>query len=644
MCGIAGYSGNGTMRDLSAAAVSLSHRGPDSSGVYVSQTHDVGLAHTRLSIIDLSSLGHQPMVSADGNFVLIFNGEIYNHMMLRASLEARGHVFRGSSDTETLLELLAADGLEALSKLNGMFAFALLDIRSGELTIVRDASGVKPLYIGQDARGLVFGSEIKALIALGLSLEAPDAAALNRYLTFLWCPGEGTPARNVRKLAPGEAMLVSNGEIKKKWIWRAQQAMQAMPATATVETLAEELADRLRSAVRSQMLADVPVGAFLSGGLDSSAVVAFAREVTPAIRCFTIEIEGGAEAGLTDDLPYAKVAASHLDVPLEVIPIDARRMAQDVERLVFQLDEPLADPAALSVLYISEAARKNGIKVLLSGAGGDDLFSGYSRHRALEVEKVWRWIPLGLRQLAQRVSAHFDQRNARFRRATKFLNRAALEGDENIINYFVWIGRKDLEALYTKSFRDAVGESAAGQPMLDYISGMSASASALDRMLALEQRFFLADHNLIYTDKMSMAAGVEVRVPFLDPDLVAFASTVPPAFKQHGQTGKWILKKAMEPYLPKEIIYRPKAGFGAPVRRWMRTELRGWMRDILSEESLQRRGMFEPAAVRELMNANDAGRIDASYTLLSLVCVELWMRRIPYSGDAMSHDGLSRAS
>jgi asparagine synthase (glutamine-hydrolysing) len=375
------------------------------------------------------------------------------------------------------------------------------------------------------------------------------------------------------------------------------------------------------------MVADVPVGAFLSGGLDSSAIVTLAREINPDICCFTIETVGGQEAGAIDDLPYARRVAKHLGVRLEVVQIDAGRMADDIERMVVQLDEPLADPAPLNALYIAQLAREHGIKVLLSGAGGDDLFTGYRRHRALMAERWWSWLPHSLRQGLCRSTSLLNRRRPLSRRLAKWFSGAGLEGDARLVNYFRWIGRNDLEELYSANFRDALGGAVAEEPMLDFLKPLPPRVSQLERMLALEQRFFLTDHNLTYTDKMSMAVGVEVRVPFLDLELVEFAATIPAGFKQRGKEGKWVLKKAMEPFLPHDIIYRPKSGFGAPLRRWMRHELREMLRDLLGEASLKRRGLFDPRAVQKLIAANDSGRVDASYTLFSLLCIEIWCRR-----------------
>jgi len=641
MCGIAGFSSvvaGGSDRDwLERASAALMHRGPDDRGIFEDASQGVGLVHTRLSILDLSPLGHQPMLSDDGRVALVFNGEIYNFQELRSELEALGHRFRGGSDTEVLLNLYLAtrrDGgagsgpLSAmLRRLNGIFAFALWDADRQAMLLARDALGVKPLYVRSGASGLQFASEIKALPTADLEI---DHAALDRYLSFLWCPGEGTPASSVRKLDPGEAVWVSRGAITERFIWYRLPVFgdgsRAQPALSEVEAIRGTEA-HLRQAVHRQMVADVPVGAFLSGGLDSSSVVAFAREVNPDLRCFTIEVAGQEEDGMADDLPYARRVAQHLGVPLEVVQIDATRMATDLPEMVAQLDEPLADPAPLNVLYISRLAREHGMKVLLSGAGGDDLFTGYRRHRALMFEPMWSWLPQTARAGLEAVSRSFDQRQPSLRRIAKLFGGASLRGDDRLIHYFRWVDRRDLEALYTPAFRAALGNGRAEDPMLEFLAGLPPGTEPLERLLALEQRFFLADHNLVYTDKMSMAAGVETRVPFLDLDLVEFAARIPARFKQRGREGKWVLKKAMAPHLPHEVIFRPKTGFGAPLRRWMRVELRELLAGVLSERRLRQRGLFEPGAVQRLISENDAGKVDASYTLLSLLCIELWCER-----------------
>lgn len=626
MCGIAGFSGDFSEDQLKHASRSIAHRGPDAEGIWFNRRDGIGLAHRRLSILDLSPTGAQPMVSRDGAVVLVFNGEIYNFRELRSELETKGDRFRGHSDTEVLLQLYLAYGEAMLVRLNGIFAFAIWDQHNRSLFVARDALGVKPLYYAETAAGFTFASEIKALLWLVPEVRELDIPALHRYLSFLWCPGEGTPLSGVRKLLPGEAMVVRAGKIVRRWIWYQLPVFRGVTGDLSEADAVTGTAEWLRRAVNRQLVADVPVGAFLSGGLDSSAVVAFAREQAPGIRCFTIETKHGQEAGMADDLPYAQHVAKHLGVPLDVVSIDAGRMAADIESMVAQLDEPLADPAPLNVLYISRLAREHGIKVLLSGTGGDDLFTGYRRHVAIHYERYWKWLPQGVRLRLEEATGSLDQRRPLFRRMAKLFSGAGLSGDAGLVHSFLWAKESQLLRLYTPEFRIRLGQETASAPMLEFLKPLPELISPLERMLALEQRFFLTDHNLAYTDKMSMAAGVEVRVPFLDLDLVEHAARIPIQTKQRGQVAKWVLKKAMEPYLPHDVIYRPKSGFGAPLRRWMRHELRPLLGELLSVERLKRRGLFEPEAVQRLIAQNDSGEVDAAYTLLSLLNIEIWCR------------------
>ncbi len=629
MCGIVGFSGDVDAGLLSDALDAIAHRGPDDSGIYSDIASNVGLGHSRLSIIDLSTHGHQPMLGLDGKVILIFNGEIYNFKELRIDLEEKGYEFVGHSDTEVLLNLYIEYGTELLSQLNGIFAIAIWDKRNSTLFLARDSSGVKPLYYSCSNTFFIFASEIKSLVLLEpafIGSQYLDNIALHRYLSFLWCPGIRTPFQGVKKLRPGEAILVQEGAIQKRWIWNQPLGINAGKKLISKTDAIQGAVKHLRKAVTRQMIADVPVGAFLSGGLDSSAVVTFAKEQNPDIRCFTIDIDGGQEQGVVDDLPYARRVAKHLGVALDVVSVHSDDMAADLQFMITQLDEPLADPACLNILYISRLAKEQGIKVLLSGAGGDDVFSGYRRHTALSYEYLWRWLPYFIRHRLASLDDKLDQRNAFKRRLTKFFSGAELEGNDRITNYFLWAYAKDLEPLYSTEFRADIEIGSATAPMLEYLSDFQSTVSPLEKMLALEKRFFLADHNLNYTDKMSMAAGVEVRVPFLDNDLLEFAESLPPNMKQRGRQGKWVLKKAMEPFLPKDIIYRPKTGFGAPLRRWIQYDLNGLVRDLLSVDSLKNRGLFQPAAVQQLIEKNQSGAIDASYTLFSLMSIEIWCR------------------
>lgn len=627
MCGLIGYSGDFTKENLNSGLIKIDHRGPDDSGVFFNDKNHIGLGHSRLSIQDLSSLGHQPMISSDGLISLVFNGEIYNFKELREELVKKGYEFKSNSDTEVVLNLYIEMGEKMLDKLNGIFAFAFYDSRSNITFIARDRFGIKPLYYSETKKGFAYSSEIKALIHLIPNDKKIDFNSLNRYLSFLWCPGDGTPLSRVKKMLPAEAMIIHEGGVKKRWIWFKLPIFRNIKANLSEINAIKGTEKHLKEAVKRQLVSDVPVGAFLSGGLDSSSIVAMAKLENPNIECFTIETIDGVEDGMTDDLPYARKAAKYLDLNLNVISINSKKICDDLVYMVQQLDEPLSDPAALNLRYISKLAKDQGIKVLLSGAGGDDIFTGYRRHQAIALDKYWNWVPHKARKGLEDLTSRFDQRNPTYRRITKFFNGAGLIEDERLANFFIWSKQDTLLNLFHKDLKNEFTKSKPLDPMIDFLSPLKEKPiNPLDKMLALEQRFFLTDHNLNYTDKMSMSAGVEVRVPFLDNDLVEFAQKIPLKFKQRKNQGKWVLKKSMENYLPNEIIYRPKTGFGAPLRRWIRNDLRDLIGDILSQESINKRGFFDANEVRKIILQNHEGKIDASYTIFSILCIEIWCR------------------
>jgi asparagine synthase (glutamine-hydrolysing) len=653
MCGIVGFQGSFSAELLQRMTRAVAHRGPDGEGAVVIEVDSQatsGLGHRRLAIIDLSAAGCQPMTvmpdSGGGmrkGLTLVFNGEIYNYRELRAELIAHGHQFSTLTDSEVLLHLYERDGLQMLGRLNGIFAFAIHDAREdgrpdgverGAFFLARDPLGVKPLYYAQTERGFLFGSEIKALLCEpGLSREV-DPVALHQMLAYLWTPAPRTMLAGVRKLEPGTALLVHGARVQRTWSYYTIP-YDGSTDQRSAAALAGDLTEHLATAVRRQLVADVPVGAFLSGGLDSSAIVAMMRRAQPdsRITCFTISFpEGSNEEGSPVDLPYARRVARHLDVDLEEIVIEPGAIGRLAE-MVGLLDEPQADPAPINALLISERARAMGIPVLLSGAGGDDLFSGYRRHRALALEQYWAWLPGPVRNGVQSLaSANASGRgrwqgNVLLRRTAKMFAYAGEDPERRLISYFWWSTEEVRRGLYSADFAARVRSADAAEPFLQSLRHIPAERDSLQRMLYLEARHFLADHNLNYTDRAGMAAGVEIRVPLLDLDLVNFATRVPSRMKQRGGTGKAIFKRAMEPYLPHDVIYRPKSGFGAPLRRWLREELRALVDDTLSTSVIHRRGFFDPAAVRRLVELDRKGDIDGSYTIFALMCFELWARQ-----------------
>lgn len=637
---------------------SIAHRGPDHADALILTPPGgppVGLAHRRLSIIDLSVAGQQPM-STDcagcgtspqtpphARLWLVYNGEIYNYRDLRADLERKGHQFRSSTDSEVLLHLYAEEGPAMLERLNGIFAFALYDGREtgqrdgtqpGDVFLARDHLGVKPLYYAVTASGFLFASELKGLMRSSEVSRELDPVALHHYLTYLWAPAPRTPIKGAKKAEPGEALLVRDGRIARQWShYNLPYGRPRMSGTS--EDVATQLRVQLGEAVQRQMVADVPVGAFLSGGLDSSAVVAMMVQARPDYvpKCYSIGFDGETETeGNPADLPYAKRVADHLGVDLH--PIEIRPdIIEHLERMLFYLDEPQADPAPINALLIAEQARRDGIKVLLSGAGGDDIFSGYRRHFALKMERTWGWLPLfarkGLVPLAAKLGGLQNAwrsigQPTLGRRIAKALAYADRTPEERLIAYFFWGAEELRRSLYTTDLAAELTDEDTAAPLRQSLSRIPEETDRLNRMLYLDARHFLADHNLNYTDKMGMATGVEVRVPLLDLELVDFATRVPPPMKQEGRIGKAIFKKAMEPCLPNDVIYRPKSGFGAPLRRWLHQELRERVEEVLSPAALRRQGLFEPAAVGRLIAADRDGHVDGAYTLFSILCIELW--------------------
>ncbi len=635
MCGITGFSiaeNSSQFRDqgkllslsLQESLDLLSHRGPDDQGIFITDDNLVGLGHRRLSIIDLSTNGQQPMESRCKNIVITYNGEIYNYKEIKKKLVKKGYSFFSKTDTEVLLALYLEMGEEMLTELNGIFSFAIWDNRDETLFIARDHLGIKPLYYFCNDNYFIFSSEIKSLLPYFQEKMLPDFQNILKYLSFIWSPGRGTPYKDVLKLEPGNCLKVKDGAILSKNEWY-KLPVPRKEWSVQKSFLINELTSEIRSAVHGQMISDVPLGSFLSGGLDSSSVVAFAKEINSDIQCFTID-SGVSTEGMADDLPYAMKVADHLKVPLEIIKVKSEDLSQELEDMIIQLDEPLADPAPLNVSYICKRARELGIKVLLSGAGGDDIFTGYRRHQAIKIQALLDVLPKSLLMKFEHYSKYLNSNIPFNRRFRKFFDGSSLDNNERIINYFRWNNAQNLLPLLTANFRKEIDISSLDEEFEHELAKFPNVESNIDKMLILEQKFFLPDHNLTYTDKMSMKEGIEVRVPLLDINLVHYVSKIPNSHKQTFRSGKHIFKKSMEPFLPRDVIYRPKTGFGAPLRGWIKNELRDLLEELLNENSIKRRGWFDAKEVRNLIERNNKGEIDASYLILSLMSIEIWSR------------------
>jgi asparagine synthase (glutamine-hydrolysing) len=620
MCGIVGIIDKNQPPELIVGCkANISHRGPDDSGVYYDGV--LALGHQRLAIQDLSAAGHQPMLSSDENFVIIFNGEIYNHTEIRQSLKTK-YNFKSTSDTETILYGFIEYGVAIFEKLNGIFAVAIFDKNKQQLIIARDHFGVKPLYYCLTSSRFSFSSEIKALPQFDTTL---DYEALVNYIHFLWSPAEKTPFKDIKKLLPGYYATISINDLSTFELTKYYEIpFKGQYDTKTEEEWIEALDQKLQQAVRRQLLSDVPVGFFLSGGLDSSAIVAIARKISgKKLKCYTIDDSESGKEGFVGDLHYAKLVAKYLDVDLEIIEAKAD-IISDFDKMIYHLDEPQADGAPLHVLNICKKAREQGYVVLLGGAGGDDLFSGYRRHQALAYDHYFDKIPVALRKQLQRfVFLHwFDGNNGFSRRIRKLLRLADKSSIERMAGHFEWIDLKKNKHLFKPSIRKTVEEYYPNSILIDALRGIPDEKDPLNQMLFWEMKYFLTDHNLNYTDKLGMAVGVEIRVPFLDKELVEFSTTIPPILKMKGKTTKYLLKKVMERYLPQEVIYRSKTGFNVPLRQWISGELSAMIEERLSPLMLDKVGVFDAIEVQKLVSDVKKGKIDAAYSILSLLTIQ----------------------
>jgi asparagine synthase (glutamine-hydrolysing) len=620
MCGIAGFANvdgrpadAGLLRRMTDA---VGHRGPDGDGFHLDGA--VGLGHRRLAIIDLVT-GDQPMASVDGRTWIVYNGEIYNYRELRAELAARGATFRTTSDTEVVLAAYEAFGVECLGRLRGMFALAIWDGRRRELFLARDRVGIKPMLYTWDGKRLAFGSEIKALLADPSVPRELDWESLRDYLVFKYVPSPRTIFRHVRKLEPASYLVLSldRGTIETGRYWGLRFAPDHSRSEAEWE---ERLGVELADSVRSHMVADVPVGAFLSGGLDSSTVVAYMAQAAPGrLRTFSI----GFDEADFDELGYARqVAARYGTAHSEyVVKPDALEV---LPRLIDQLDEPFADSSSIPTYYVSKITREQ-VTVALSGDGGDENFAGYRRYA--RAEALHRRMDRGLGRLARPLlglAGRMLPHGAR--------GRGSLElfGADPIARYFRLIAAQDargLSRLLSPAARvhvaldgDLAGDfrrraAAAGAP--DYVSTLQ----------ALDIETYLPEDILAKVDAMSMAVSLEARVPLLDHRLMEFLATMPTSLKLREGAGKAVLRRVMADALPAPVLGRPKMGFGVPLATWFRRELADHTRDVLLDRRARERGVFDPRAVQALLDEHRAGTRDRATQIWSLLVFEEWARR-----------------
>jgi asparagine synthase (glutamine-hydrolysing) len=628
MCGICGVVGHADEQLIKGMLARMAHRGPDDEGVYVAETSTterVGLGHRRLSIIDLSEAGHEPMPDQSGQIWLTFNGEIYNFKELRRELEALGHKFKSDSDAEVIIYAYREWGRECLSRLNGMFAFAIWDARDESLLLARDRLGIKPLYYATTPAGFAFASEIKALLAIPGFDRAVDLSALDQFMTFLWTPDPKTAFRGVEKLPPAHCLVYRNSkaEIFEYWDISFDE-----DDSVSESEWAERLREQITRSVRAQMMADVPLGAFLSGGLDSSTIIALMTGVaTQKVTTYTFGFkqEDLRYDILEDDVKYARVVGREFQTDYHEQYLEPRVM-ELLPKLVYHMDEPVADPAIITSFLICRAARER-LTVLLSGMGGDEVFAGYPRHAAVKVAGAYNLIPSFLSRpvVAALPGAKPGRFTALFRNTKKLARSAALPVRERYLGFGTYFTEGEKREMYTGEMRESASGFDAYEQHRKYFDRVSAQ-DFVNQMLYVDLKTFLPCLNLTYTDKTSMAASVEVRVPLLDHELIELAARVPARLKLKGLTGKHILKRAAEAWLPREIIHRKKAGFSAPVRAWLVRDLRDMVEDLLSESKTRQRGYFDYRSVRRLIDENLSGREDNGLKIFQLLTLELWHR------------------
>ncbi|HVF89088.1 MAG TPA: asparagine synthase (glutamine-hydrolyzing) [Blastocatellia bacterium] len=628
MCGICGVVGNADEQLIRSMLAPIAHRGPDDEGVFVSETSAggrVGLGHRRLSIIDLSPAGHEPMADDSRRIWLTFNGEIYNFRQVRRELESLGHRFRSETDAEVIIYAYKEWGAGCLARLNGMFAFAIWDARDESLLLARDRLGIKPLYYADTPSGFGFASEIKALLAVPGFERAVDLAALDQFMTFLWTPDPGTVFRGVSKLPPGHYLVYRDGraEISRYWDLHFEE-----DDSLSEDEWAERVRAQVSESVRAQMVADVPLGAFLSGGLDSSAIVALMVETaTRKITTYTFGFKSDDLRYdiLEDDVKYARIMGERLRTDYHEEFLEPSVM-ELLPKLVHHMDEPVADPAIITSYLICRSASER-LTVLLSGMGGDEVFAGYPRHLAVRIAGAYNLIPQFVSRplVAALPGSRPGRFTALFRNTKKLARSAALPERERYLGFGTYFGEDEKRALYSGEMSDRAGQFDPYSEHRKYFESV-AGEDFINQMLYVDMKTFLPCLNLAYTDKTSMASSMEVRVPLLDHELIELSARIPARLKLKGLTRKYIFKRAAESWLPREIIHRKKAGFSAPLRAWLVRDLRDMVEDLLSEANVKGRGYFDYRFVRRLIDENLSGREDNSLKIFQLLTLEIWHR------------------
>lgn len=630
MCGICGklYFDPGRPAEpeiLTAMCNAIRHRGPDETGSYVKGP--LGLGSTRLSIIDVEG-GHMPLANEDGTVWIAYNGEVYNFQHLRGRLEAAGHRFRTRSDTETIVHLYEEEGEDFARHLNGMFALAIWDARKKLLILARDPVGIKPLFYTQLPDRLLFGSEIKAILRDGIERQV-DRVALHDYLSLNYVPGPRTILKGIHKLQPGHMLTatLSDGRVRVRPYWEFPRLAEAQPLSRPLPELEEELLEVLRQIVRDTMVSDVPVGAFLSGGLDSSLVVALMSEVVDQpVRTFSV----GFKERSYNELPYARFVVERFRTRHHELVLEPR--AEDlVHAMADFFDEPFADNSALAVFAVSKLAAEH-VKVVLSGDGGDEMFGGYNTYQADRLATVYRRLPRSVgAELIPRmvgfVPTSFAKGSFDFR-LKRFVGGAALDPLPAHYSWKAYLDEAMKMHLYNRESLDGDRENL--RPTVSLFQGCYdeyPTADVLNRLIYVDNRIQLVDDMLTKVDRMSMAHSLEVRVPLLDQRIVNFMARLPSKYKVRGFTLKFLAKGMAKRVLPSQILHRPKGGFSIPLAEWISADLRDMVEAHLSPQALKAQRLFDPAAVQTLLDAHWRKERDYSRSIWTLLMFSLWSER-----------------
>ena len=642
ICGIVDFSGDSVQEDiLRKMCQMMIHRGPDDEGVYINHqlqatSHQskpsVGLGHRRLSIIDLSVSGHQPMCNEDGTIWIVLNGEIYNYIELVKDLREKGHKFKSNTDTEAIIHLYEEYGEECVKKLRGMFAFTIWDEKEEVLMLARDRPGKKPLLYYYKNGIFCFSSEFSSLLASGLIDKEIDPKAINYYLTFGYIPAPMTIYKNVYKLPPAHILIFKNGQVNIKRYWNLDYTKKI---EISEEEAASEVLRLLKEAVKIRLQSDVPLGAFLSGGIDSSTIVALMSQLTgERVKTFSI----GFDDKDYSELKYANKVADTFNTEhhefvvkpnvIEILPV-----------LIDHYGEPYADSSAIPTYYVSRQTKQH-VTVALNGDGGDEVFAGYERYQAVLLSEMYQKIPAILRNplfqtIGNLIPDSFGQKD-RLKRIKRFIEGAHLPLSKR---YLQWIGmftEKVRDDMYTDEFLRKVSDS---DPLRIISKTLNSSngLSLLDRLLLTDTMTYLPDDLLVKVDITSMANSLECRSPFLDHPLMEFAASLPAKYKLRRFIKKYILKKAVENIIPKDNIYRRKMGFAVPVGRWFRGELKGLLQETLLSQDSLKRGYFKPDKIKDIVFQHTSGQKDWSFQLWSLLMLELWHQRFQDTTHLLHH-------